>query len=166
MKKHLGKKGVTLAELVVVLAMLAIVSTMVTSFCILVNNYHAMNRKRAAITERLSAVEKIVSDFILDCEGSNRTITATPTSVTVRDVSSGNAYTLTVSESVLIAQGPGGERRQSVQELQSVTFRISGGTNGNVLFICTATYLPPQVKRDPTPQTVTYAFAPKMIKLA
>ncbi|MBE7090578.1 MAG: prepilin-type N-terminal cleavage/methylation domain-containing protein [Clostridiales bacterium] len=158
----LGKKGVTLAELVVVLAMLAIVSTMVTSFCILINNYHALNRKRAAITERLSGVERTVSNFLFDCEENNRTIAVNANMVTV--TSAGETYTLTVSDQTLIAVSPQGETRLNVKELQSVTFQLKAGTNGKALLLCKATYLPPQVKVNPTPQAVTYAFYPKQIK--
>ncbi|MBR2617628.1 MAG: type II secretion system protein [Clostridia bacterium] len=162
----LGKKGVTLAELVVVLAMLAIVSTMVTSFCILVNNYHAINRKRAEITERLSGIERTVSDFILESEGEHRTITATANKVTVRDTQTGNTYTLTLSGETLIAVSPQGETRLSVKELESFTFQLNTSPSGNALLICKATYLPPHVKANPTPQTVTYAFYPKQMKTA
>lgn len=162
--KKIGKKGATLAELVVVLAMLAIVSTMVTSFCILVNNYHAINRKRSAITERLAGIERMVSTFIMDCEGENRTISARENEVTVRDTSSGKRYTLTLNGETLVAVSPKGETRLSVKELESFTFQLKNGSNGNVLLLCSATYLPPQVKVNPIAETVTYAFYPKRIK--
>ncbi len=162
--KKLGKKGVTLAELVVVLAMLAIVSTMVTSFCILVNNYHGVNQQRAAITERLAGVEKTVANFILECEGDNRIVTATATTVTVSDTALDKTYTLTVSGETLIAVSPQGETRLQIKELQSFTFELKKGTSGKALILCTAYYLPPHVKNDPTPQKVTYAFSTKSIR--
>lgn len=59
-----GKRGVTLVEMCIVLALIMIIGTMVTSFCVLTNNYsHAVSSDRDAV-ESIAMLEDALSKWI------------------------------------------------------------------------------------------------------
>lgn len=59
-----GKRGVTLVEMCIVLALIMIIGTMVTSFCILTNNYsHTVSSDRDAV-ESIAMLEDALSKWI------------------------------------------------------------------------------------------------------
>lgn len=74
------RKAVTLAEICVVLAVVAIVSTLVASFCLMANHRAAASSNRTQILSEVDAIEKIVESFIdgavtqnadLSCDGAS-----------------------------------------------------------------------------------------------
>lgn len=59
-----GKRGVTLVEMCIVLALIMIIGTMVASFCILTNNYsHTVSSDRDAV-ESIAMLEDALSKWI------------------------------------------------------------------------------------------------------
>lgn len=63
----------TLAEICIVLAIIAIVSTVVASFCLFANNRAVASSNRLQILNEVSAIEKIVEQFV----DANATVTVT-----------------------------------------------------------------------------------------
>lgn len=68
-----SKKAMTLAEICVVLAVISIVSTVVASFCLMANNRAVSSSNRMQILSEVSAIEKIVEQFV----DANATVTVT-----------------------------------------------------------------------------------------
>ena len=58
------KKGMTLAEIVVVLAVVAIVSTIVVSFSLMVNRKAQISRNKVDVVGEITLVEKLVDNWV------------------------------------------------------------------------------------------------------
>ena len=59
-----SRKAMTLAEICIVLAVIAIVSTVVASFCLFANHRAVASSNRLQILNEVSAIEKIVEQFV------------------------------------------------------------------------------------------------------
>ena len=59
-----SRKAMTLAEICIVLAVIAIVSTVVASFCLFANHRAVASSNRMQILNEVSAIEKIVEQFV------------------------------------------------------------------------------------------------------
>ncbi len=65
MNKKTARRGMTLVEISVVLAIIAIVSAMVVSFCLMINTRAKTAEKKLAVMQDLTVTEATVESFVL-----------------------------------------------------------------------------------------------------
>lgn len=108
------KRGFTLAELSVVLALVAVVATMVTSFCLLIHQRSVISRARLDIVNEVTVIRKYAERWVdemheqgavfeIKAESENNSLVAT---VTAADDTSTN-YTFELADDRIIATMPG-----------------------------------------------------------
>lgn len=73
-RKEKQKKGFTLSEVCVVLAVVGIVSAIVTSFCIVMHHRSVMSRARLDIINEVNVLEEYVESWVDKVVASNATI--------------------------------------------------------------------------------------------
>lgn len=130
-----SRRGMTLAELMVALAMVAVMITMVVSFVVLMTNHTRANSEKLAFQQDFAAVKAGVESWMsatigqsLVAEGgSGDTIDATA-------LTAGDANTLRFQNGVL----SGNDISIRVQSIGAVTFLLED-KNGEYLLFCTVT---------------------------
>ena len=136
-RKH--KSGVSIAEMCIVLALLAIVGTLVVSFSLMVSA-----RANAGATRLNAADDLQVSQTILDAwadrmAGLNAQITADETglSATIGE----KTYAVTLKDGMLLAPLPDGEPLSCpIRTAESFRFSQLTKPDGNPLIFCTISY--------------------------
>jgi Tfp pilus assembly protein FimT len=150
------KKGATLAELCVVLAVIGIISAMVVSFSIMVSARVTVNRSKLKAEQDLVQVEAITEAWITRQTDNYATITVSEGYLTATQGET--ADTLSFQENKLSGTLPdGGEIRCNTETIRSVSFQIQEKADGSdSLYFCTITYEIAQTGR--TSQTLTHVF--------
>lgn len=139
MHKKRKRTGITIAEMCVVLAVLAIVGTVVVSFSVMVNARSAAATTKLSASEDRELCQVILKSWVDRMTGLDASITADETglSATVE----GQAYRVAWEEGTLTAPLPDGQKLfcpiDTVEELQ---FRQMTRSNGNPLIFCTLVY--------------------------
>ena len=139
MKKK-NRRGVTLAELCIVLAVISIVSTMVVSFSVLVTERSRVSRARLDALNDIRLVESLVEDWIED-GGEITKYSGTPSIESSFFITSG----LKNEEGALIFfDGESlnfGDKAIHLETVKSMVFEvIENESNTDTLYICTVTY--------------------------
>lgn len=133
------QKGVSIAEMCIVLALLAIVGTLVVSFSLMVN------ARANAGTTRLNAADDLkVSQAILDAwvdkmTGLNAQFTADETGLSA--TVGGETYAVSLQEDMLLAPLPDGETLSCpISVAEEFRFGLMTRPGGNPLIFCTISY--------------------------
>ena len=152
--KH--RKGFTLSELCIVLALVAIVSTIVISFCLIMNKRSAISRARLDIVNEVNAVETLIEKWVDKMSERGATFS----------ISEYGTLTATIDDANYGASFANGEFKASVpdgdNEIAFATTRIESiafGTvseDGDTIFFCTATALLPQVNGEAKEEKYTF----------
>lgn len=155
-------KGVTLAELCVVLAVIAIISTVVISFSLLVSQRVAVSRARLNAMNDVEQMESVVDGWVghMDLAGAALSAGEDNTRIKAR-LGNGEEYILSYTDGALTGELPGGGAISSrTEQVTAVEFRVlSNGTDS----ICfgTVTYAIPRVGGDDlSEQTRTFCVNP------
>lgn len=122
-KRNTKKRAFTLAELAVVLAVIAIATTMVVSFTALVGNRRSASQQRLDAFNEIKLVEALVENYIenngLDVD------------------ENGKSTKITYStENGLNVNG----KEQKLERVTDISFKDSSKVSGNTLYYCTVTY--------------------------
>ncbi len=125
-----GKRGVTLVEMCIVLALIMIISAMVASFCVLTNNYsHTVSSDRDAV-ESIAMLEDALSKWISAFDRKDYTILISSDGLCLT-ASSGNAddtkkYTFEITDGKIKGDLPGGRAVDySAPAIESASFEKS-----------------------------------------
>ena len=127
------RKGVTLAELSVVLAVVAIISTMVISFIVLLSGRVDSTTQKVNLNQEITVVEKAVESWVDSLVKDGATF-----SQDGKAVLDGNEYSFSFSDDSLTFDLPQNQTLSCpVKQIQQLF--IETKTNGNkTLFICKA----------------------------
>ena len=122
-KRNTKKRAFTLAELAVVLAVIAIAATMVVTFTSLVSNRRAEAQARLDALNDIKVAEALIENYIekngLDVD------------------ENGKSTEITYStENGLNVNG----KEQKLERVTDISFKDSNKVSGNTLYYCTVTY--------------------------
>lgn len=136
-------RGTTLVELCIVMAMLAIIGTMVASFCALTSARTRQITSASQVREALSNVEQSLDIWLSKVDRHTVTLSTSEDSQTLQAEEGGTLLTPTFSRTGIPADC-----------VTHLTFEISGGgdTPHPVMITCTVHYTPPH---STTQQTLT-----------
>lgn len=141
--KH--RKGFTLSELCIVLALVAMVSTIVISFCLIMNKRSVISRARLDIVNEVNAVETLIEKWVDKMSEQGAVFGKAEDGSLVATVNNVD-YGATFVNGELKASVP-----DSANEMTFATTRIESmafdlvSKDGDRMFFCTATALLPQV---------------------
>lgn len=130
------KRGFTLTELTVVLAVMAIVATLTVTFSSLISKRRAESHATLEAMQDIAVAEETVEAWI-----KRNNVTAFTESD--RLLAEGGA-SIEVSEGKLVI---GGETVYSFERVTSITFK-SEETNGNTIYYCSAAYTLPRSEEE------------------
>jgi prepilin-type N-terminal cleavage/methylation domain-containing protein len=150
------KRGFTLSELCIVLALVAVVATIVTSFCLVVHQRSVISSARLNIVNEVNVVETFVERWVDKMSEKGATFSIAEDG-TLTATLEGADYEATFSEGVFNGAVPSGENGMtfSTTSIDSVVFEIES-QNGDTIFFCTATALLPQVNGDAKEEKYTF----------
>lgn len=136
-------RGTTLVELCIVMAMLAIIGTMVASFCALTSARTRQITSASQVREALSNVEQSLDIWLSKVDRHTVTLSTSEDSQTLQAKEGETLLTPTFSRTGIPADC-----------VNYLTFEISGGgdTSHPVMITCTVHYTPPH---STTQQTLT-----------
>lgn len=136
-------RGTTLVELCIVMAMLAIIGTMVASFCALTSARTRQITSASQVREALSNVEQSLDIWLSKVDRHTVTLSTSEDSQTLQAEEGGTLLTSTFSRTGIPADC-----------VNYLTFEISGTdeTHPTVMLTCTVHYTPPH---STTQQTLT-----------
>ena len=148
------RSGSTLVELSIVMAMVAIIGTMVVSFCTLTSARSRQINTDTDTREALSRVELAFDRWssAFDASGSVFTVSDSGSSLTVR--SGGQPYTLSLSGGSVTGPLPDGS---SVSASAACVTALHFEITEEKLISCTVTYTK-QTSRNVTPVTLTRTY--------
>lgn len=155
-RKEKQKKGFTLSEVCVVLAVVGIVSAIVTSFCIVMHHRSNMSRARLDIVNEINVVETYVERWVdkMYENGAEFSINEGVLTATIGTVD----YKATFTDGVFNGEVPADETMTfNTMRIESLEFDCAenGGT-GDKIFFCTATALLPQVNGEDKQEQYTF----------
>ena len=150
------KRGFTLSELCIVLALVAVVATIVTSFCLVVHQRSVISSARLNIVNEVNVVETFVERWVDKMSEKGATF-STSEDGTLTATLEGVDYKATFSEGVFNGAVPSGENGMtfSTTSIDSVVFEVES-QNGDTIFFCTATALLPQINGDAKEEIYTF----------
>lgn len=152
--KH--RKGFTLSELCIVLALVAMVSTIVISFCLIMNKRSVISRARLDIVNEVNAVETFVEQWADKMTEQGAVFGKTEDGSLLATVNNVD-YGATFVNGELKASVP-----DSANEMTFATTRIESmafdlvSKDGDTIFFCTATALLPQVNGEAKEEKYTF----------
>lgn len=166
MKNFSGKKGVTLAEISIVLAVIAIMSTMVVSFSMACNLWVQQGINRQNTLSAFDTVKNGIKSFVSDFDDEDHVFFVDGTSLCVRDIHSPDSlpYYIAYSDGALKGSSPRGSIAYPAENITAVSFSVVAGSGGNSLIVCTVDYAVPPVNENRNPETGSYkvAVAPRV----
>ena len=150
------KRGFTLSELCIVLALVAVVATIVTSFCLVVHQRSVISSARLNIVNEVNVVETFVERWVDKMSEKGATFSIAEDG-TLTATLEGVDYKATFSEGVFNGAVPSGENGMtfSTTSIDSVVFEVES-KNGDTIFFCTATALLPQVNGEAKEEKYTF----------
>ena len=117
------KKGMTLAEIVVVLAVVAIVSTIVVSFSLMVNRKAQISRNKVDVVGEITLVEKLVDNWVYQ-----QTLNSNELTIVTDGIISSNGDKLSLIDNKILGY--------EFENIESITFE-KYEKNNDMLIICT-----------------------------
>ena len=125
-----SRKAMTLAEICIVLAVIAIVSTVVASFCLFANHRAVASSNRLQILNEVSAIEKVVEQFV----DANESVTVMDGALTSGDNS------ISLVDGVLTAdiRDDGDPVTLDCETVEEISFELMTKT-GDMLVFCRVT---------------------------
>lgn len=138
MKFLFNKKGMTIAELTVVLAVIAIVSTIVVSFSIMVHQQTLISNSKVDAVADIRVVENIIDGWIYRQEKEGYEISLEGN--VLKSVKEGSEYTLTFVDNKIVGTlVDGDELFYNTSTIESIEYEIFA-KDTDMLIICTINY--------------------------
>ncbi len=140
-KREKLKKGATLIEITIVLAVLAIVSTMVVSFSVFLSARVNTSVKANSLMQDVVSIKATLESWVEDLTNEEATFSCEDSS-TLKATANGNEYCIVLADNVLSATMPSGEDLSiKVEVVNALTFNVVENDNQTqTLFICKAFY--------------------------
>ena len=141
MKKNNMKRGFTLTELVIALAVIAVVTTMVGTYIALVRNNNKASFERLDAINEISLAESIIEGWIED----------NPSAIRTENELIADGKNLSFADGTLTF----GEAEHSFELISSITFAEPDEVSDKRLFICKISYTVSE-----TPHTYVFCVTP------
>lgn len=161
MRKNAERRnGFTLSELAVVLALVAIASVAVTSFCLIVQKRSVISRARLDIVNEVNTVEIYIERWVdeISESGANFNVNGKDklsTDLKINDTD--NFCTATFSNGVFVGRLPDGETiTYNTTQVESLSFECRTDGDGDRILFCTVNAFLPQT--DGENKTEKYTF--------
>ena len=142
------KRGYTLAELTVVLAVLVIVSAMVVSFAAMTSNSRRISEARLEALQDIRVAEAIIENFI---EGKS-SITMNAEKTTLTDNENKTLSFNTDNKEITVDN----ETKYTLERVKSITFDYYGN-GAEKIYYCTITYMVGNQEYNYTFCVISYA---------
>ena len=151
-----NRKGFTLSELCIVLALVAIVSTIVISFCLIMNKRSAISRARLDIVNEVNAVETLIEKWVDKMSEQGAVFGKAEDGSLLATVNNVD-YKATFVNGELKASVPDGDNEMALAttRIESIAFGMVS-KDGDTMFFCTATALLPQVNGEAKEEKYTF----------
>lgn len=160
-KRNNSRKGATLAELIIVLAVLVIAATMVVSFSSMMHGAQGISNERFEAMQDVTAAESIIEGFI-----ENITFNSTGKLETKNKISFGEKFVMFNNGFIVAYYGEDSQVAMELEHINSITFKVltpngeiaeNGDilTTNDVLYYCTINY-----SVDKTNYTYTFCVNP------
>nr|MBE6545135.1 hypothetical protein [Oscillospiraceae bacterium] len=137
-----SRRGATLTELVVVLAVIVIASAMVVSFSSLIGGHRNISDAKLEAMQDVRIAESTIEGFI---EGHNN-IELTTNKITGTDEGNQNTNSIYFKNKKLVYEKTGIVNENieiGLENVNSITFDSLPGNDGDVIYFCTVTYEDP-----------------------
>ena len=151
-----NRKGFTLSELCIVLALVAIVSTIVISFCLIMNKRSAISRARLDIVNEVNAVETLIEKWVDKMSEQGAVFSKTEDGSLLATVNNVD-YGVSFANGEFKASVPDGDNEIAVAttRIESIAFDLVSEDEDAILF-CAATALLPQVNGEAKEEKYTF----------
>jgi prepilin-type N-terminal cleavage/methylation domain-containing protein len=151
-----NRKGFTLSELCIVLALVAMVSTIVISFCPIMNKRSAISRARLDIVNEVNAVETLIEKWVDKMSEQGAVFGKAEDGSLVATVNNAD-YGATFVNGEFKASVPDGDNEMTfaTTRIESMAFDLVS-EDGDTIFFCTATALLTQVNSDAKEEKYTF----------
>lgn len=146
------RRGVTLVELCVVMALIAILSTMVVSFCVLIHRFAAIIDAERDASQSLSLVDMTLRDWLREFDSEEYTILISDSNKElVAESKSGSRYTLKKLTDSIEGELTGGRLIENeLYEVSDISFTRKFGRDD--LLSCWISY----TRRNPGGKPASY----------
>lgn len=134
--KNTFKKGVTLAELVVIIAVLSIISTMVISFVVMTGESIRTSKQRVDALNDLAIVENMIEGWL---ETQLTDLPVTNSEIDLVLTNGSNELSYNIANKQLTINNGGNETIYQTELINSIKIDIKG-TNSKKIAICHITY--------------------------
>ena len=150
------KRGFSLSELCIVLALVAVVATIVTSFCLVVHQRSAISRARLDIVNEVNAVETLIEKWVDKMSEQGAVFSKTEDGSLLATVNNAD-YVASFANGEFKTFVPDGDNEMTfaTTRIESMTFDLVS-KDGDTMFFCTATALLPQVNGEAKEEKYTF----------
>ena len=150
------RNGFTLLELCIVLALVAIVSTIVTSFCLVIHQRSAISRARLDIVNEVNAVETFIEKWADKMSEQGAVFGKAEDGSLVATVNNAD-YGASFANGEFKAFVPDGDKEMAfaTTRIESIAFGVVS-EDEDTIFFCTATALLPQVNGEAKEEKYTF----------
>ena len=165
--KHLShtarnkKKGSSLAEMSVVLAVVSIVALAVVSFTTMVSARSTVSAAKLKMMEDRQLIKVVLEGWLDRAVKANATVTVDENGVISASLSEGELCTVLLEEDRIVAPVPGEDPLFCpINTLTSLTFIEMSHENGDAIYFCTAEYELPNPSGGVIQRSFTFALNP------
>lgn len=144
------RRGVTLAELCVTLAVVAVAAVMAVSLSLIISNRVKVSIAKNEAQNDVRMIENTLTDWMDNVVGNGAIIAEIKSNSLLSADIEGESYTLSFSEGNLFGNLPGGKSISIYTErVKSVSFSALSRQNySDVIVFCTVDYIIPQIGSD------------------
>lgn len=135
-RKCTGKRGIALAEMVVALALLGIVSTMIVSFTAVAKDHMESQQSQIAFLEETSHIKQALSDWLSQMDENTTVCTVAADRLSVAAYGASAAFG---GESLVLTGRDGTVSRVETESVTRVQFALKDLSEENAFVKCTVT---------------------------
>lgn len=155
---HTPKKGSTLAEMCVVLAVVSIVALAVVSFTTMVGARSSVSAAKLKMMEDRQLTKVVLESWLNQLTEENAVITADESGLSA--AIDGEVFSVTLEEDRLIADVPNGDPLSCpIHTITGITFDVMSHS-GDAIYFCTAEYELPNPNGGVIQRSFTFALNP------
>ena len=156
-----AKKGSSLAEMCVVLAVVSIVTLMVVSFTTMVSARGTVGAAKLKMMEDRQLTKIVLDGWLYQALAADATVTVDANGNISASLSEGEPYTVLLEEDRIVAPVPGEDPLFCpINTLTSLTFIEMSHENGDAIYFCTAAYELPNPSGGVIQRSFTFALNP------
>ena len=150
-----NRKGATLSELCVVLAVIAVISSTVVSFCVMIHRRSYISSQRLAAMQELEQCENTAEAWIESLSSLGAEFDLDPESHLPVAIIGSDSYSFTFIDGLISGKAPDGlEFSLQTKMISSLSFSMQSKET-DTLFVCSLEYVVP---KGMSKETLDYSF--------